>query len=48
MACAESKSWCDYSDEEGLVWVVLWEDYFILKLNGECPTFLSYSLKVFL
>ena len=48
MACAESKSWCDNSDEEGLVWVVLWEDYFILKLNGERTTFLSYSLKVFL
>ena len=32
MARVEGETWLDHTDEEGVQWVVLWEDDFILQL----------------
>lgn len=46
MARAECKPWRNYSDKEGLMWVVLWKDYFILQQYLWCTSFLGDSFKV--
>ena len=48
MASTECKTWWDHSDEEGIVGIVLWEDYFVLEFDIVFAQFLGYRFEVFL